>query len=268
MRKILFVLLSVFLLTACSGKSEGYSYDESKVLDAAAMKNAFADSSNHKGESVIFKGQIFNEFSEGEDKVYFQLHQDVENYSDSIAFQVPDSLDVTLKSDDFVTVKGYILGELVFENLLGGKVGSPIVYATDIQVGSYSDIIAAPIKTIEVGKSITQNDFSITVDKIEFSDYDTRLFVSAENNNANKVSFYTFNMTLVIDGKNYKEDSNYFANYDEVDSELQPGTKTDGIVAFTKIDPTNLGDIKLVIDSPYSDDWEIEFTDYIFEFSE
>lgn len=134
--------------------------------------------------------------------------------------------------------------------------------------GSYSEIIAVATKTVEVGKSITQNEFMMTLDKIEFSDYDTRVFLSADNQNSNQVSFYKFGIVLVIEGKTYEVEANPVADYEAIESDLPPQTQSKGIVTFPKMDPTDLGLMKLIVASPFAGDWDIEFTDFIFEFEE
>lgn len=102
--------------------------------------------------------------------------------------------------------------------------------------------------------------------KLEFSEYDTRLYIKIENNSDSNVSLYSFDITMVIDGKNYIEEYSYYGDYPEIDSELTPNTHTEGIIAFKPLNFNDISKIRIIIDSPYSDNWDIEFQNYVFDF--
>lgn len=110
-------------------------------------------------------------------------------------------------------------------------------------------------------KTINQFGYIITVEKIEFADDETRVYVKAENTSSNKFNIYKYSAKILQGLKQYNQSDNYEANYPELQSELQPGVVSEGILVFPTINQNNM---KLIIGGS-SSDWNIDINDYSFD---
>jgi hypothetical protein len=108
-----------------------------------------------------------------------------------------------------------------------------MVQASDVTPVSAGQAIDPANKVIEVGQTLGDQGFEITLQKIELGEESTRAYVTMTNNTGRGASFYTFDAkiqqgTTQID---YLEDS--YAYYDEEpQSDLRPGIQTEGVLAF------------------------------------
>lgn len=108
---------------------------------------------------------------------------------------------------------------------------------------------------------ITQHGVSVTLNKVEFADNKTRIYMSIENKSKDKFSFYSFNTKITQNSKQYEEESNYYAGYEEIKSDILPGVKEEGIIAFKNIDQANF---KLLCEGN-SDNYSLDFADFVFD---
>lgn len=265
MKKILVILGFLMLLFACGGNSNIIEFNESEMLIDSEAKSALKNPSENKGVSVELSGYVFNIIEEDSNYVYTQVYQDFENYKDDVVLKIPKTVLSSLESDSFILAQGVILGEMKGENLLGADLKLATVEVDNIYVGKYEETVARAIKEFVINEKQSQHGQTITIEKIEFSDYDTRLFINIKNDGDYKVSTYTFDFSMIINGRNYTHEYSFYADYPELDSELNPNTYTDGILGFKKLDFNEINEIKIIVDRPYSDNWEIDFEDYIFE---
>ena len=93
-----------------------------------------------------------------------------------------------------------------------------------------------------------------------FAEKETRVYVTAKNDAKDEFSIYTYSAVITQNGKQYEQDDNWDADYEELQSELKPGITSSGILVFPKIEQK---DFKLIIDGS-SDDWDIEINEYVF----
>lgn len=267
MKKILVGLLTMFLLMACGGESSNLEFDEKELLSAEETKEALRNPGENKGKSVEITGFVFNFIDEDKDHIYIQIYQDFNNYKDDVTLKIPTNIAAEVEEDTFVHAQGVILGEMKGENLFGGDLKTSVIEVDNIVTGDFRETVAKTRKDDTINTELTQHGLTVLIEKIEFSDYDTRLYVKINNESDSKTNLYSFDFTLVINGKNYTEDYSYYGEYPEIDSELNPNTSTEGIIAFEAIDYNEVSDVKIIVDSPYSDNWENDFDDYIFEFT-
>lgn len=266
MKKNLIILLLILLFVAgCAEQKDKYSFDSEKIVDENEFNSYVISpaSDKAKGKSVKFGAEVFNVVDVDDGYSYYQIYSDPINH-DGIVMLLVDKNEDNFKERDIIQVEGVIVGEYSGENLMGGKISSLAVRADNAQKSTFSEAIAPSLKTIEVNQKQTQNDFDIEIERIEFSEFETRLYLNATNNSKNKVSLYSFDVKVIASGKNYTEEGNFTADYPEIDSELSPNTSTEGIISYKPIEFDGLSNIEVIIEAPYSDDWEVKFEDYTF----
>jgi hypothetical protein len=193
-----------------------------------------SDPEAHKGASVDVVGKIFLSPERDKDGTYFQMYVDPKN---SEFNTVVASTDTGLKvsADDYVRVKGTVAGKLEGKNAFGGDVTAPVVKADSVEV---VDALAAASPAIETlpPRRQTKAGITITVEKVEFAEDETRAFLTVKNGSSAKFSFYGSSAKAVQGGRQY-EPTFSMAEYPELSSEIVPGAHTSGVILFPKMQP-------------------------------
>lgn len=197
----------------------------------------FSDPNAYKGATVDVTGQLLERPDVSGDELAFQMFADAENADwNTVVYTEDTNLD--LDSDDYVRVKGEVLGIFEGENAFGGMIEAPMIQASDVQPVSAGQALDPARKVLNVNQTSSDQGFYITLRKIEFGEESTRAYVTITNDTGRGASFYTFDMKIQQGSRqiDYLEDS--FSYYDEEpQSELRPGIKTEGVIPFGPVDP-------------------------------
>ncbi|GGG15960.1 hypothetical protein GCM10007425_07830 [Lysinibacillus alkalisoli] len=274
MKKILLSgSILLFLLGGC-GSNNDESQKKSEVSTEKNEKSAgkitedditklYTSPKKFKGYEYEFVGKLLGEPEQDDEGTYLQIYADPQNYEKNTIVAIKDPT-LKIKEDDYVRVKGTIEDTFEGENMLGGKVTAPMVLASSVKVIDYAEALAPTLKEIKVEKEINQNDFIVKVEKIEFAKPHTRVFFTIDNKTNDKISFYTFNTKLIHQGKQLEEDTDYDANYPELQSELLPGVSSTGIITYPAINIDDLNDLKIYAEGS-SNNYDIEMEPFVFE---
>lgn len=211
------------------------------------------------GKYVNISGKIFMEPEKEEGAIYFQMFQNSVDSENNTVVAYYNDLDV--KDGDYVIIDGMVYDEFEGQNAFGGTVTAPMILATNVQISTYQEVTSPSIKTLKIDEKQEQYGYEIVFEKVEFAKDETRLYITVTNNGNSNFSAYTFNMKLIQNKKQYEEQSNYDADYPEVQTDLYPDTSTSGIVCFPAISQTD--SFSLYIDGS-SDDWDEEIEQYKF----
>ncbi len=272
-------LLMIGALSACSGvtseapaASSGAGSStlaaepavDATPLTEAEFEQMFSAPADFKGRAVDFYAQVFVEPEKDADGVYLQAYADPDNYSKNVIIGLNDP-SFSVKSNDYIKVKGVVKDEFKGENMMGGTVLAPAIMAESIEVVDYVTAVSPAAKTIEVGETQDQNGYKITLEKVEFAEKETRAYVSIENGTKANASFYTFNTKIVQGSKQFEQETNFNANYEDPQSDLLPGVKTEGIISFGAIDPA-AGDLRIIAEGS-TDNYELNFEPFEFKVS-
>lgn len=132
-----------------------------------------------------------------------------------------------------------------------------------MEESSYKDIAAPTVKEITVNKTSEQHGVKVTVEKVEFAEEETRVYVKAENNSSDTVNIYAFDAEAIQDGKQIGlSDEAYAAGYDELEDTISAGSSDTGIILFKKMDPDQSFKLQL---GAYSDNYNITMNDFTFD---
>lgn len=221
----------------------------------------YTNPDNYKNRYVSLKGKVFSTPEYHETGVYFQMFQDYENNeNNTIVYSSDTSLD--LKKGDYVQLIGIVQGTFTGTNALGGTIIAPSIECSILQTISYMQL-TAPAKAIKIiNESITQNGYEVILEKIEFADSETRLYITVNNNGKANFNLYDFNAKIVQNKKQYEYDSNWEADYPKIQTDLMPDVTTSGIICFPKLDP----DIPMTVHlDGYSDSFREDFELYTYK---
>lgn len=173
--------------------------------------------------------------------------------------------DIDVKEGNWVKTQGKLDHYWTTKNAMGMELKIPVVVADTVIVISRSEAIP-PIVTVSVGKTITQHGLSITLEKVEIAVSETRVYVKASNSSTSKASLYSYD-SVIVQGQNQVKVKQLFGeDVKEPDTTLVSGTVTSGIIMFEPLDP-NVRQAKLIWSNPRTEDWQLEFSDWIWEFS-
>ena len=222
----------------------------------------YSDPKAHKGASVDITGQLLERPEESGDELAFQMFVDVEN-SDWNTVVYTDQTDLDLNMDNYVRVRGQVLGSMQGENAFGGSITAPTVQASKVSTVSAGQAIDPATEVRMINRTVGGQGFDITLQKIEFGKESTRAYVTLANNTNYGASFYTFDAKIVQGSTqvDYLEDS--YAYYDEEpQEELRPGVRTEGVIAVGPVDPKQPFQLRL---SWTSDNYNVNTRHVVFQ---
>jgi hypothetical protein len=257
---IIVILLIVLSLFGGSGSSSASSEpDEVVYVDEADIQKIYGDPDAYAGKYVKLTGKVFN-IEKSDSQLFIQINQDIENYDNNtlVYYSGDDYPDV--KDDDYVSIDGYITGSTSYENIVGGTISAPEVVAKSIEVISYVDAVVPTQKTIEPNQVVEKDGYTLTLTKVEFAEKETRCYFTFENAGNSEFDLWDYETIIVQGSSQYNRSYNYDGNYEELQSDIQPGVTTSGIVTFDGIDQNT--DFSLIMTGYDNDSYE----DYEFKF--
>lgn len=273
MKRVLSMLLAVCLccglLAGCGGKekdSGGTSEkaeksDKKEYVSDAEIANVFSDPEKYKGKYIRLSGKVFNGPDKEENYAAYQAWHDITNAQNDFVFGLEDDSFVV---DDYVMVDGVITGAFKGENMMGGTISCPMIHADSVEKLSYMEMVVPTIKEIVPENAVSeQNGISIKVDKVEFAEKETRIYVTEANSSADKFSVFTYDMKIIQNGQQIEQDvasaSTYEGNYAQLSSDILPNASSSGILVFPAIDSS--AGFQIYAEG-FSDNWELEFAPF------
>ena len=241
------------------------NHDTKPKLDAEGNRifvnltnEVYTNAKKYKGYHINIKGQVFQVMSDNGNTKGIQIWLDPDTCEQNIMIYY--NTDVEVKQGDYIICSGYIDSVTKYENAYGATLYAPLVISSDLKQATYIDVMAPTTFAIILKNLIKQEQFgySVSVDKVEFSKKETRVYVTATNNGSAK--FYFGDAVIVQDGKQYEEINNFEAAYTEVPFELVKGVSSSGIILFPAMD---VNTFELTI-SVHSDNYDEELGEFAF----
>lgn len=235
-----------------------YINDEITPLSEIETKKMISQPDNYKNHFVEITGLVFVQPEYFEGGVAIQMYTDIDNYGDNVIAYLYGS-DIQVENDELVRVRG-LVGD-VFEgtNAFGAELTLPVIHAKSFEVISKEALHPVEAK-IEINQTQTQLGYSVTVQKVEVTDEETRLYLKVVNEGNSNFSLYSFNSKIIQNGKQYEEETNWDNDYPEVQTDLYPGITTEGIITYP---PIENGEFTIILEGS-SDDYNENIEDYIF----
>jgi hypothetical protein len=220
-----------------------------------------SDPDSYEGAAVDVTGQILGAVEEDSNYVYFQMMADPVNYEWSTIVQAPDS-ETTLAADDYVHVKGTVVGSMEGENAFGGEVSAVSVEADTVEEIQGAEAVDPTQESIEVNQTASDQGFSITIQKIEFAANSTRVYIAARNDTGQPADLYTFDAKIIQGTTQVDQEMPFDYELEEPQERLSPGVETQGIVAFGPVDSSQPFQVSF---EWYSDNFDITPQPIVFQ---
>lgn len=217
---------------------------------------------SYKGAAVDITGKVFVEPERDDRTISLQIYVDPRNleWNTIVLYGAPE---LEVRNGDFIHLTGTVQGEFRGENPFGAELVVPVIIAHSLKVVSAVEVIAPTKFTVDVDQTLEQHSIALTVEKIEFTDSETRVFVKLQNNSQSTARFYTFDAKAVQGERQFETTFNYDVEYPEVQSEILPGIVSEGIVLFKPLS-YETGSCKLYFEVS-SDDYGLDFKAFVFE---
>ena len=177
-------------------------------LSEDEIQYIYSDPKKYRGKHVMISGIVFGAPETDGEGIYFQMFQDAVNNENNTVIGYQG--DVSIKDGDYIIVDGIVKDVYEGENAFGGSVIAPAILADDIKISSYQDVVSPTEKTIDIKKSKEQYGYDISIEKVEISPIETRVYITVNNNGSSNFSAYSFNMKLVQGNKQYEEQSTFY----------------------------------------------------------
>lgn len=273
MRKRIVAILMICILLAglwaCGGNDGAEpENDEKEYLSETEIANLFSDPESYKGKYVKLSGKIFNGPDTAENYVAYQAWHDAQNSTNDFVFGM-ENPEEDFNVDDYVIVDGRITGTFEGTNAFGTTIECPQIDAISIEKQSYMDAVVPTIKEITPENAVSeQNGISLKVDKIEFAEKETRVYLTETNASADKFSFSVYDIKITQNGQQISQDmssmSSYEGEYPELSYEILPNASSSGVLVFPPIDSS--AGFQIYAEG-YSDNWELEFAPFTIDIS-
>ena len=278
---ILFAAGLAFLVGGCAEEQVG-STDVSGEDAAERSNSGDGETSQNSGSNEIFTNENYGRLSSDPEsyvgarveiigsllsapdfqdgQMAFQMFADPENMEWNTV--VVSEGDVEPKAEDYVRVLGTVEGSFEGENAFGASILAPRIEASEVEIVSASEALDPARKTLQLSDTQEDQGFSITLNKLEFADNTTRVYVTAENGTEAPVSFYGFDSKIIQGTKQLDQEEPFEYNLAEPQSDLSPGVQTEGALVFGPVDPAQPFQIQF---EWYSENFEITANPIVFE---
>lgn len=260
MKKLFCSLLCLGLLVGCSSNEP----KEKEYIDDSEISNVYSSPNDYKGKYLTVYGKVFGTVDESNGQIAFQMWQDPANSENNTVVYAASDLKDIVKEDAIVKVEGYVNGTFEGENAFGGTVTAPEIVADNIEKTDYATAFAPAIKSIDVNQSQASHNVTVTLDKVEIAKSQTRIYLTIDNQSGYSYNVYTFNTKILQESKQYEEETDYDADYEQLNTDLLNGAKTSGIITYSKIDETK--DFKVIVEGQ-SDNYNWDTDEFTFEIS-
>lgn len=234
--------------------------DAGKPVFVEMTNEVYTNAENYLGYFVKIKGKVFQVMSDDGSVKGIQVWLDPDTCEQNMMIYY--SSDVEVKQGDYISCTGYISEVNEYENAYGATLYAPLVRSTDLIKTTYIDVMSPTTDEIVPNKlNQEKKGYSISIDKVEFSKKETRIYVTAKNNG--KASFYVGEAIIVQGEKQYNTQDNYEANYEQIPYELVKGVSASGVIVFPAV---AADEFKLTIKT-HSDNYDEEIEDFVFTIS-
>ncbi len=261
---IIAIIIIIVAIIICkvlfSNKNVKPIYDkngEKAFLTKEQKTDIYANTKGKEGYFVKIKGKILS-ISENDGIKAIQV-MDSEN-NDEVACVLTDLKEKFVEEEPIEAI-GYVTGTMEGINGFGAKVSNPTIHATEINKIEEKELKAPTTKEVTYSdKKITHLGYTIEIKKVEFSKEETRVFLEVENKGKAEINFFESNAKIIQGNTQY--DHEYpKAEYKELNDEIKPGIKSDGVMTFKPIKEENF---KLILKG-YSNDYNEKLEDFEFE---
>lgn len=221
-----------------SEKSSGNTFTNENYADLVANPDG------NRGANVDVTGKVFQPPEVRGTEARFQIWADPKN-SDWNTLVRTNADSAKVRANDYVRVTGTVRGSFEGENPFGANISAVEVEADSVEEVDAAEALDPAQETVQVEQTRQDQGFSVTVDKVEFGEDTTRVYVTARNRTRDNANFFTHNARIIQGSRQVDPESSPQYDFPKPQSDLSPGTETEGVVAFGPVDSSRTFRIEL-----------------------
>lgn len=190
----------------------------------------FTNPDKYLGSTIDVTGKVANFPEVGMLQMYIEgavRHDAVVHYNASFVFV----------EDDCVKVTGIVEEQFYGTNAFSATRIVPSISARTIDKIDCTQAINPALKTVVLEKTQIKGGIKVVFHKVEFSDKNTRVYLTVENLNRKVgITFYDFDAKAIQGNRQFATAYSFDVDYPSIKSDIPPGIREDGVVLF---DPLN-----------------------------
>lgn len=258
-------LTCIVPLSACGGTggaATGALPAEEKSLEPLSeseLQEWLSGSTAYAGREATVTGKVFS-IDRKDGRLSYLI------YTKPETFEGPSTVyyeggDPGIGVDAYLKATGTVAEPGPDESVLDGTLIAAQLNATEVKEISYIEAVAPTTAEVTPDAYDEFNGYRITVDKVEFSKKETRVYVTVTNDGAGRLSVYDYNTLILQDGKQFNVERKYDAGYPELNKEIAMGASVDAILPFPVIEQKDFQiQIQGFSDNYLADGGSIDFT--------
>lgn len=196
-----------------------------------------ANPDEHVGKEIDVIGQLLDSPESRGDEVAFQMWADPNKVEYSTIVRT-DGGALNLRTDDYVHVRGEVLGTIEGENAFGGEVSAVAVEAYEVERVEGAEAIDPTQETLQVGQTRSSEGFSMSVEKLDLGTKHARAYVTARNEGDKTAKLDLYRSKIVQGEDRIGRRDPYDYSLPKPKSGVPPGEETEGVVIFGRPDPS------------------------------
>lgn len=272
LKKIIFILLGLIILIIVgyfgflyiTDPTRGYTLpatteEQKNKLKQNADQNLNYDNvapnpPSFNGKVVNWKGKI-GKVESGNGYTAWDMYTKAETSEGMVICVYYGSLDI--KEDDYLDVYGVLTRKVKKSINLVQYTDKPIAVVGIVEKIDRNKAVAPTKKTWTIEKSQSKYNFIVTLEKIEFADNETRVYLKLENKSPYKVNLYQDEIKIIQGGSQIKSKVVPLENEKErLPNDILSNTEESGILYFNQSDYTKPLTITIKANS-YSEDYSV-----------
>jgi hypothetical protein len=233
---VIIIVLSI-LSTAITQQivfAKPQTFTDSNFDTLYANPGAYVDS------QANITAKVFNIPSEIGDKKILQVYQG--GHSDTNVLVGYNYTGIRFSTDDCVRIIGTTGTTVEYRTLLGGNLTALPIKAQSVEKVDCMFVYEPPVKTIMVEKTQDKQGIRMALHKVEFSDKNTRAYLTVENLNKTGNSDLNFmnSESMAIQGKTQfgTTSGSINVNYKNIKTTIPPGIEENDVVLFEPLNYT------------------------------
>lgn len=235
---------------------------EGKPMFVELTDEVYTRAEDYLGYHINVKGKVFQVLGDTGTSKGVQIWLDPETSEQNMWIYYSNDADI--KQGDYIICSGYIKSINSYDNNYGAELTAPLIVSENMKKSNYIEVMSPTKATVDLsGVKAEQYGYSISVDKVEFAENETRVYFTADNKGSDKMYTGVDDAIIIQNGKQFNADNNLEAEYETIPYELYNGTASSGIVTFSTIE---LVDFQLIVEI-HSDNMDEDFEKFIFNIS-
>jgi hypothetical protein len=231
--------LSASLTIPILQQQQSFAQITKKVFNDSDFTTLYSSPDSHVGSNVNITGKIFNfpPSRTGEPKA-LQIYQAGNRDRNVVVFY--KGIGPQLSENDCVRVIGTSAKQQQYANLFGATLTAAIINANSVDKIDCIYAINPAKKTVSVKETSERGGIMLFLNKIEFSDKNTRVYlsVSSDKNNNEDVHFYDSQSKAVQGNRQFGTTYSFDVDYPKIKSDILPGVTDYGVVLFEPLNST------------------------------